>query len=65
MIVLDEPFELANGAEVSIQIEQPSAITWAERFKDVIGIVDNLPEDMAENHNHIFMVLRSDDCGIC
>lgn len=31
---------------------EPTRPTLAERFKNIIGVVDDLPEDMAENHDH-------------
>lgn len=53
VIVLDEPMELPNGAEVRVELPPPGrSLTWAERFKDVIGTVDDLPTDMAKNHDH-------------
>ena len=53
VIVLDDPIELPDGAEVCVELPPSSRpLTWAERFKDVIGTVDDLPTDMAKNHDH-------------
>ena len=55
--VFDEPVSLPDGVKVRIV---PVAVatsnsaapkTFAEHFKNVIGAVDDLPEDMAENHD--------------
>lgn len=54
VIVLDRPVELPEGAEVTVQpvSEDRSVPTLNERLKDVIGIAEGLPADMAENHDH-------------
>ncbi|MGA2229598.1 MAG: hypothetical protein ABSH22_01620 [Tepidisphaeraceae bacterium] len=54
VIVLDPPAALPEGSEVNVSPKSdPETIpTLNERFKDVIGIVDDLPPDMAENHDH-------------
>ena len=55
--VFDEPVSLPEGMKVRIVAAEPSAPkagggkTLAERFKNIIGAVDDLPEDMAENHD--------------
>jgi len=47
---------LPENAEVDIVMtgsgKPKSATSWAEVFGDVIGSVDDLPPDMAENHDH-------------
>ena len=56
--VFDEPVSLPEGLKVRIVpvAESTRAAgsrkTLAERFKNVIGAVDDLPADMAENHDH-------------
>lgn len=45
-VVNVEPVESSEPADAS---ELPSLY---ERLKDVIGIVDGLPPDFAENHDH-------------
>ena len=54
VIVLDPPALLPEGTEVEVRLTTDAAAipTLNERLKDVIGIVDNLPPDMAENHDH-------------
>ncbi len=55
--VFDEPVSLPEGMKVRIVAvaaaspKAPSPRTLADRFKNVIGVVDDLPEDMAENHD--------------
>jgi hypothetical protein len=51
--VFDEPVALPDGMKVRIEpVVDTSRKTLAERFKNVIGAAGNLPEDMAENHDH-------------
>jgi hypothetical protein len=56
--VFDEPVSLPDGLKVCIvpvveDARQPGERkTLAERFKNIIGAVDDLPEDMAANHDH-------------
>ncbi len=52
LVVFDERVDLTDGTEVQVQpvLQQPS--TLAERFRDMIGCVSDLPADMAENHDH-------------
>lgn len=53
VVVLDEDVELPDGTAVHVQpVAAPPRKTLAERFKNVIGVVDDLPADMAENHDH-------------
>jgi hypothetical protein len=40
VVVFDEKASLAEGTEVS------------ERLGPVVGIAENLPEDLAQNHDH-------------
>ena len=52
-VVLDEKVSLPEGTEVRVEpIAKAKPMTLAEQFKDFIGIVDDLPEDMARNHDH-------------
>jgi hypothetical protein len=54
VVVFDGPARPAEGTTVRVE-EMPAAQqapTWAEVFKGLIGAVDGLPEDMAENHDH-------------
>lgn len=51
--VFDEPASLPDGMKVRIvPVVETGRKTLAERFKNIIGAVDDLPEDMAENHDH-------------
>jgi hypothetical protein len=51
--VFDEPMSLPNGMKVEIVPDVvPARKTLAERFGNIIGAVDDLPEDMAANHDH-------------
>lgn len=53
VIVLDPPVELPEGIQVRVEaVEVSPQRTLAERFADVIGAANDLPEDMAENHDH-------------
>jgi hypothetical protein len=55
--VFDEPVSLPEGLKVRIvpvtETTQKTSDrkTLAERFKNVIGAVDDLPADMAEKHD--------------
>lgn len=55
--VFDEPVSLPNGLKVQIvpivdtARQSGNEKTLAERFKNVIGAVDDLPSDMAANHD--------------
>ena len=52
-VVLDEPVAVPEGTAVTVEpLESVPVPTLAEQLGDVIGIVDDLPEDMAENHDH-------------
>ena len=60
VIVLDEQVPLPEGAAVRVQIMTPAQLppagkelpTLAETLQDFIGILEDLPEDAAENHDH-------------
>lgn len=52
-VVLDEQVILPEGTEVRVEpVSTRSRTTLAERFKDVIGCISDLPADMAESHDH-------------
>lgn len=52
-VVLDEPADIPDGTQVHVEpVELVAVPRLAEQLGDVIGIVDDLPEDMAENHDH-------------
>lgn len=50
VVVLDEPTDLAEGAQVHVQ--PVGRRTLADRLRNVIGSVPDLPEDLADNHDH-------------
>ena len=61
VVVLDQPAELPEGAEVDVTVraeprterdDQKPIPTLAERLAPVIGCLDGLPSDLAENHDH-------------
>jgi hypothetical protein len=53
VVVFDEPTSLPEGATVRVEfVANPKRKTLAERFQSIIGTVHDLPEDMAENHDH-------------
>ena len=52
-VVVDEDLGLPEGALVTIRLETNEAPpSLAERLHDIIGIANELPEDMAMNHDH-------------
>lgn len=54
VVVLEKSASLPEGTEVEVSPlkVEADAPTLNERYKDFIGIVDGLPPDMAENHDH-------------
>ena len=54
VIVLEPPAVLPEGAEVEISAlaADETIPTLAERYRDIIGIVDGLPPDASINHDH-------------
>jgi hypothetical protein len=52
-IELDDKVTLPEGSEVRVEIvSDPPLKSLAEIFHDVIGCIDDLPADMAKNHDH-------------
>lgn len=55
-LVFDAPPALPEGAAVEVELraldEGESGPTLYERYRDVIGIADGLPEDFSINHDH-------------
>jgi len=58
-VVPDDEFPWPEGTPVLVDVipdgppVQPQDMpTLYERFKDFIGIADDLPSDLAENHDH-------------
>jgi uncharacterized lipoprotein YbaY len=55
VVVLEEHVSLPDDAEVRIELVADSKETgtpWADVLQEVIGSVDDWPEDMAANHDH-------------
>jgi hypothetical protein len=60
IIILDGNVPLPEGAAVEVQVIVPARKTnsdevlptLAESLKDFIGILEDLPEDAATNHDH-------------
>lgn len=55
-VVVVEGAALPENAEVQVEIldvdKNSDSPTWAEVLGDVIGSVDDMPADMAKNHDH-------------
>jgi hypothetical protein len=52
-IVLDEPVELEEGMAVQVELlTEQKGKTLTERFKNIVGKAEGLPDDLAENHDH-------------
>jgi hypothetical protein len=53
VIVLDEPTDLPDGAEVRVELaERETERSLADRLRNVIGVAKTLPEDISEQHDH-------------
>ncbi|HUW62418.1 MAG TPA: hypothetical protein VMZ06_15545 [Candidatus Bathyarchaeia archaeon] len=58
VILADDPVELPEGAVIRFEIAsepgrvENSEAPFAERFAEVMGKAQSLPEDAAENHDH-------------
>ena len=60
-VVLDEQVMLPEGTEVRVEpVSAQSRMTLAERFKDVIGCIPDLPPDMAKHHDHYIHGTRTE-----
>jgi hypothetical protein len=61
-IVLDQPIALPEGAAVQVEVSSfqapiaeiraPGRKTLAERFKNIVGVASDLPQDLADQHDH-------------
>lgn len=55
-IILDEPTGLPDGTEVLVEAvgekEEDTGTSLLERLGDLVGSIDDLPEDYALNHEH-------------
>ena len=59
IVILEDDVTLPEGIQVKVEPietgspgEEAEAPTLYERFKNIIGVVDDLPADMAKNHDH-------------
>lgn len=57
VVVLEPGTSLQEGSQVRIEVVRPTAAdsavpTLYDRVQDFIGIADDLPADMADNHDH-------------
>ncbi len=56
VVVFDTQMPLADGTKVKIWVELPAETprkpTLGERLLKLAGTVDDLPSDMAEQHDH-------------
>ncbi len=52
VVVFDEPAAIAEGTSVCVEALPLPRKTLAERFKNIIGVGVDLPEDLAKNHDH-------------
>ena len=53
LVAPDQPFPWPEGTEVIVEaVDSTRGTTLADQFRDVIGSVTDLPEDMARNHDH-------------
>ena len=54
VVVLDQKEILPEGARVAVALQKPAdkKPTLRERLLSLAGTVDDLPEDMAKNHDH-------------
>lgn len=56
-IVIDGAVALPEGAKVHVEVVEakevhPENRTLLERLEGFVGILDDLPEDLARNHDH-------------
>ena len=59
VVILDAPADLPDGAEVEVRLVDSTpgpagseGPTLYEQLRDVAGIAEGLPSDLAENHDH-------------
>ena len=56
VIVLDDPVEMPEGTQVRVDFDTPAAHqrpqSFRQRYAEVIGKAEGLPEDAAANHDH-------------
>jgi len=55
VVVLPPGIELPEGTEMEVSLPGSHPVggtTFAERYQEFMGIADDLPTDLAENHDH-------------
>lgn len=52
VVVLDEKVRLAEGTEVTVETVGSPRESLFERLQALVGRGENLPEDLAEHHDH-------------
>ena len=59
VIILDDVYSIPDGVSVRVEFSEEDTLskqdlltTFSERFAAFAGIVEGMPEDAAENHNH-------------
>ncbi len=51
-VVLPPDVDWPNGIKLEIQPIEERPRTWADIMKDYTGIADDMPSDLAMNHDH-------------
>jgi len=57
IVILETPTDLPDGAPVIVEpapapADKPQAGSLLEHLGDLVGSIEGLPEDFAENHDH-------------
>jgi hypothetical protein len=52
VVVLDEKVRLAEGTEVTVETVESPRESIFDRLQTLVGRGENLPEDLAEQHDH-------------
>ncbi len=54
VVVLPAEAKLPDGTEVQVEpiLPQKQIPSFYERYKEFCGIADDMPSDLAENHDH-------------
>ena len=51
-VVLPPEVNLPSGTKVRVEMVEPETDAWADSLKEFIGVFDDLPADLARNHDH-------------
>ncbi|HEY8665931.1 MAG TPA: hypothetical protein VIL86_04655 [Tepidisphaeraceae bacterium] len=57
LLVIEEPIAFPEGTQVTVDIApvqeaMEQGVSLYQRYKSIIGIAPDLPDDMAKNHDH-------------